>query len=877
MSALDGPCIPANPDISGLGVRIAVYIQNFLSLVPAYWALRDGQVTPAELETLEKQSVTILITAFAILITALLQTGQKSISNYHATIILNLSWMNNTNTFIYVLLHVHHKYSTFQRNFKEKKGTVAQIPRFKARYLLSDWQKEVFILGSLHLTLMAILGIWLWSQPDDFGDTTSVTCPDRPSVLGPNIQIISVPYRLWSLVIYGLILPPGLNMILPASFFLLLYHACQKLVDLTRRRANPTIEAMTLSIALGLITLFLIDACFVALTEAQIRFNAALVEPGDTDWTFGQILAILLLFVPLHDLVDTLLEKNSKKLGELLLSLCRLDDHLVASYLIDLDKSENTPIILAAMKNRYQMVATLAKKGAALDAPGDRLGYIANAIQHWPDREEGTRISNVTNGRSVMSWKKDHPYRLIHWAAQCGAWGAVDTLASQNQYDVDAPDHLGRRPVHLAAERGFGRVVLALANHHANLDQPDSSGKRPIHLAVKEGRRGVVVALFLAGADLRAPSFQHLLKLAKENKHRDVENILSRFSLTSDRSGESLIRVAVVHRYKDVVEILAESGTDMNVTISNEGRQSIHLAVEKGFNEIVDILERHEADLTAAGPEQNLLSEVERVARIIAPRNRKTILSPRDREGQQPIHLALQNRKHEMAEKLICSGADVNTANRSCFDQTAAHLAAKQGFHDILSLLATKGANLKKPDAEGQHPIHLAVEAEQGSLEAVMSLSEKGVKLNSRNNKNGYQPIHLAAEKGLDPIVEFLVDKLEHADLRAQTQAGQEPIHLAAREGHDGVIKILAKHGVDIKSEDPQGQQPIHLAAQNGHLSAIKALADLDADLQVANRDSKLPIQLAQEFGKQEVVVFLQNQISTRLNTKGRDLGNSPF
>ncbi|KAJ7090616.1 hypothetical protein C8R44DRAFT_419147, partial [Mycena epipterygia] len=31
------------------------------------------------------------------------------LTNYHASIVLNLSWMNNTNTFIYFLLYVHHK------------------------------------------------------------------------------------------------------------------------------------------------------------------------------------------------------------------------------------------------------------------------------------------------------------------------------------------------------------------------------------------------------------------------------------------------------------------------------------------------------------------------------------------------------------------------------------------------------------------------------------------------------------------------------------------------------------------------------------------------------------------------------------------------
>ncbi|KAJ7615760.1 hypothetical protein DFH06DRAFT_1062662, partial [Mycena polygramma] len=108
-------CIPADPDISGIGVRVAIYAQNLFSFVPAIWALWDGEVSDYELESVETQSTTILITAFAILISAMAQGRTRGLSdkagngNFHATIVLDLSWMNNTNTFIYFLLYVQRK------------------------------------------------------------------------------------------------------------------------------------------------------------------------------------------------------------------------------------------------------------------------------------------------------------------------------------------------------------------------------------------------------------------------------------------------------------------------------------------------------------------------------------------------------------------------------------------------------------------------------------------------------------------------------------------------------------------------------------------------------------------------------------------------
>jgi hypothetical protein len=103
------PCLPSDPDISGIGVRVAIYAQNLLSFVPAIWALWDGEVSEQELESAEAQSTTILLTAFAILISAMVEVRTVGLSNFHAAVVLNLSWMNNTNTFIYFLLYVQHK------------------------------------------------------------------------------------------------------------------------------------------------------------------------------------------------------------------------------------------------------------------------------------------------------------------------------------------------------------------------------------------------------------------------------------------------------------------------------------------------------------------------------------------------------------------------------------------------------------------------------------------------------------------------------------------------------------------------------------------------------------------------------------------------
>ncbi|KAF8521963.1 hypothetical protein BU17DRAFT_8799, partial [Hysterangium stoloniferum] len=97
------------PDISSIGVCVAIYAQNLMSFLPAFYAISNGEVTVDELSSVKTQASTIFITALAILILAIFEAVTQQITSFHATIILNLSWMNNTNLFIYLLLYIHHK------------------------------------------------------------------------------------------------------------------------------------------------------------------------------------------------------------------------------------------------------------------------------------------------------------------------------------------------------------------------------------------------------------------------------------------------------------------------------------------------------------------------------------------------------------------------------------------------------------------------------------------------------------------------------------------------------------------------------------------------------------------------------------------------
>ncbi|KAJ7059301.1 hypothetical protein C8F01DRAFT_989749 [Mycena amicta] len=104
-------CIPANPDISGIGVRAAIYAQNLLCFAPVVAHLWDGHVSAQKLEGVQDQSIGMLAIAFAILISTIIGATNirgQIVTSFHAAVILDLSWMNNTSTWIWFLLYAHH-------------------------------------------------------------------------------------------------------------------------------------------------------------------------------------------------------------------------------------------------------------------------------------------------------------------------------------------------------------------------------------------------------------------------------------------------------------------------------------------------------------------------------------------------------------------------------------------------------------------------------------------------------------------------------------------------------------------------------------------------------------------------------------------------
>jgi hypothetical protein len=144
-SSPSGGCIYPNPDIAGVGVRASIYAQNLLGVILTMLYAQDSQITPQEYKSIKSSSTNILLVACAILVSAIVQNATYGLSVYHAIIILNLSWINNTNLITATVFH----YNLCYWCLWEQRETLRNEINGHDRRVLAMRLRNILQLGSL--------------------------------------------------------------------------------------------------------------------------------------------------------------------------------------------------------------------------------------------------------------------------------------------------------------------------------------------------------------------------------------------------------------------------------------------------------------------------------------------------------------------------------------------------------------------------------------------------------------------------------------------------------------------------------------------------------------------------------------------------------
>ncbi|KAH8796840.1 ankyrin repeat-containing domain protein [Flagelloscypha sp. PMI_526] len=670
------PCLSANPDVAGIGVRTAMYAQNLLSFIPAFYALLDGKVTFDELDSIETQAMTILITALALLLSAVIEAVTQDLSAIHAAIILNLSWMNNTNLFIYLLLYIHHKAGVEETKKDDRwhwtfwwrvTRNVVSWGNLSTQAGEARPRRFVIYLGTLHLSLMAVVGIWLWVHPSTFGHRPFSSCPISPSltVIGFEVPITSSALRLVSFLMYSLVLLPMFNIIIPSALVLLFYTRFNRAHKTMPPRTSKLYPVISLScfqnpwqrssggsssqhrifpISICLILLAVVNVIFLVDTELTVHRNRRLQDGNEDSWSFGQTLSLLLLLIPLRDLVEGLQKRQEKKQEERMLHsiqnsheatqafqkalekryLWRTKEYIERGANIDLQNEDGSSALMIAVQGSNMVIIHyLVKKNANMnlhDAHGNTALILATGqgkveiVRYLIDKGSNVNLQNVDGFSALMIAVRGGNTEIMQYLADHGA-------------DMNQQNAIGRSALMLAAQKSRLEITRHLVSKGADLNLQDVDGHSALMLAARKGKVKIAQHLVFKGANMNL----------------------------QDTFGYSALMFAVEEGNWETMQHLVDKGADMNLQ-NSYGRSALILAGQKGKLKTMDYLVSKGADVNLRDPYDN-----------------------------SPLILAIQNGHTEFAKYLVSKGADINLTDLN--GQSPQMLARKMGNDDLVKYL----------------------------------------------------------------------------------------------------------------------------------------------------------------------------------------------
>ncbi|OMO77837.1 hypothetical protein CCACVL1_14798 [Corchorus capsularis] len=284
-----------------------------------------------------------------------------------------------------------------------------------------------------------------------------------------------------------------------------------------------------------------------------------------------------------------------------------------------------------------------------------------------------------------------------------------------------------------------------------------------------------------------------------------------------------LLKSAVVSGKANLVSTLIDHGGDVNEKDS-KGRSLISLAVQAGDFDVANVL-------ISSGCQID--NSVDHVLQYAAAINRVDLI--------------------ELLFKAYKNILDLNSV--ALCGRTPIHVAASQGYTEVIQFCLSVGGNPEILDVNGCTPLHLA--AQEGHLEAVECLLEASSYVKYALNKQGKTAFALAVENG-------------HSNLYDVLHLG-DSLNRAARIDNVNGIKSCLAEGANVNGKDQNGWTPLHRAAFKGRIESVKALLNHGAMVNLVDDNGYTPLHCAVEAGHAQVALLLIAH-GAKANLKGLKL-----
>jgi ankyrin repeat protein len=213
-------------------------------------------------------------------------------------------------------------------------------------------------------------------------------------------------------------------------------------------------------------------------------------------------------------------------------------------------------------------------------------------------------------------------------------------------------------------------------------------------------------------------------------------------------------------------------------------------------------------------------------------------------------------------------GADPNI--RDCWGNLPLHSAAAWDISLLIHPLVEAGNDLNDQNTSGSTPLKIA--SGRGHEQAVQALLDLGADTTICDNKDLWNPLHVASYNGSKAVVDMLLQ--EAPNLMAPDVDGDTALHLAALQGHDEIALLLLDHGADVNSLNELLVSPLHKASANGHDTTLRLLLQHSANPCLAAKGGLTALHFAMSSGHESIAKYLLG-LDTKIITISDEVGYS--
>jgi ankyrin repeat protein len=250
----------------------------------------------------------------------------------------------------------------------------------------------------------------------------------------------------------------------------------------------------------------------------------------------------------------------------------------------------------AACGGSKEMVELLLDKGANIHKHGGFYGNALGAAAYGGRKE----IVELLLDKGADIHKQGGNYGNALGAAVCGGMKEIVELLLDKGANNNAPDHIGRTPLLLAAENGNEAIVFSLMKQLRNTSQKPENTQLLLSQIVADELIGVESLLIKEKDELNPLTTEHMCTLllwAAQRGHKSVVTLLLQKEAvdpdTKDMFGMSPLLWAAANGHEAVVRLLlATDRVDTNSadTHIEHGQTPLAWAAKKGHEAVVRTL-----------------------------------------------------------------------------------------------------------------------------------------------------------------------------------------------------------------------------------------------------------------------------------------------